>query len=128
MLTDCAQRRGHIVAIPLSCRFQSWRWVTPRQQKEENTAKAKDIGALVDSALCLLGCHVSRRPRCCGQNTVIVPVGIPPRCLGHTPVEHEYLAERAEHDVLRLQIPMHHSRCMCERHRVAHLQKDTQEL
>ncbi len=39
--------------------------------------------------------------------------------LGRSPVEHERLAELAEHHVLGLQIPVHHSVRMCESHRLA---------
>jgi hypothetical protein len=47
--------------------------------------------------------------------------------LGHAPVEHQRLAERAEHDVVRLQVAVDDAAVVRVGHRLAHLDEDLQQ-
>ncbi len=95
----------------------------------KNRAEEVDVGALGwrRAAAEHLGRHVVRRSRHhrrVGRDRQPAR-GVVVRHDGEAPIDDVDLAERADHDVLGLEVAVQHTAAVSEAHRVAHLERDT---
>ena len=98
----------------------------PPQENVENRAESEDVGSRVERrhvAALLLGRHVPRSAENGARR-----LGGSAQSLRQPPVHHEDLSERADHDVLGLEVAMQDAAVVRERDRLDDALKDAEPL